>query len=346
MNSKKLFRKGVRGLAFAYLAAIVLIAACLRFVGESWWVSGVLMYLPQIGWALPLPFVVALLLLTREWRLLWTQLAAFLVWLFVLMGFNVPWPHFSSGAAPKLRVMSFNVNSCYAGVPVVAGQIREHDPDLVIVQELFSNGQALADELAKSYPAVHREGQFLLASRYPILSATVPDRVAVGDAMRTTRSIRYLVKSPLGELVVYNMHPLSPRAALWSVRKGGLRRQLLHGHALDGEVEGTTQDHARVRLMQAQATADLANAEKGTVLIAGDTNMPSFSPALHRIFGAYQDGFVEAGWGLGFTFPADRLRWMRLDRIMASKALKFVDFRVGCGKVSDHSCVVAELQHR
>jgi vancomycin resistance protein VanJ len=345
LKLKNLFRSGARWLSIAYLLALLLVAACLYFIGEGWWISGVLMYLPQLGWALPLPLVVGLLAWTRQWRQLQLQLAGALVWLFVLMGFNLPWPQFSGAAAPKMRVLSFNVNSCYSGVEVVAAKIREHGADLVLVQELFGNDEPLAAALRKDYPAVQFDGQFLIASRYPILTSKVPPRVAVGDAMRTARFVRYVVQTPFGELAVYNMHPISPRGALWKLRKGGFRKQLLQGHALDGEVEEDTQGYAQVRLAQAKAAADMAKAEPGLVLIAGDTNLPSFSPALRRTFGAFQDGFSEAGWGFGFTYP-DRIPWMRIDRIMASNGLKFVDFQRGCQGASDHLCVVAELERR
>jgi len=88
--------------------------------------------------------------------------------------------------------------------------------------------------------------------------------------------------------------------------------------------------------------------ELSFLLIAGDLNMPSLSPTSHRIFSDYQDGFEQAGWGFGHTFPnRSGLRmWLRLDRILASRELAFVDFELGCMRASDHYCVVAELQRR
>jgi endonuclease/exonuclease/phosphatase (EEP) superfamily protein YafD len=80
-------------------------------------------------------------------------------------------------------------------------------------------------------------------------------------------------------------------------------------------------------------------------VLAGDTNLPSLSETLGRYLSSYADGFKEAGWGLGYTFPANRRRaWMRLDRVLASAPLRFVRFETGTSSISDHRCVVAELQ--
>jgi endonuclease/exonuclease/phosphatase family metal-dependent hydrolase len=82
------------------------------------------------------------------------------------------------------------------------------------------------------------------------------------------------------------------------------------------------------------------------VIIAGDFNLPGLSPALGAL-ARYQDGFRAAGWGFGYTYAVGRRRWLRLDRIYASSALRFVHFEVGRHTTaSDHHCVVADLQKR
>jgi endonuclease/exonuclease/phosphatase family metal-dependent hydrolase len=243
-------------------------------------------------------------------------------------------------------VLTFNVNSCYAGVDNVAREILSPGADIVLVQELFSHGDELATILRRTYPVVEVSGQFLIATRYQLLTTLTPQRMlSVGETMRTARFVRYTLTTPMGDVAIYNMHPLSPRGALWMARKGGFRHQLLQGHIFDGEMERATQYHAAVRNEQAGAVAEMAKNDQGSVLIAGDTNLPGTSPVLRRTFGKYQDGFLRAGWGLGYTFP-EILPWMRLDRILASESLKFVGCSVACRHVSDHYCVVADLQRR
>jgi len=86
----------------------------------------------------------------------------------------------------------------------------------------------------------------------------------------------------------------------------------------------------------------LATAESNPVVVAGDTNSPGLSKGIARNFATFHDGFETVGLGLGYTYPA-RLRWMRLDRIFASNFFRFVNFKVGCEGVSDHLCVLGDL---
>jgi len=79
------------------------------------------------------------------------------------------------------------------------------------------------------------------------------------------------------------------------------------------------------------------------IILAGDTNLPNLSPLLPRYLADYRDGFERAGWGFGYTYPA-RLPWMRIDRIFASKELRFVSFKTGCDGDSDHRCVFASIE--
>jgi endonuclease/exonuclease/phosphatase (EEP) superfamily protein YafD len=99
-----------------------------------------------------------------------------------------------------------------------------------------------------------------------------------------------------------------------------------------------------MRALQVQAVAEAARSESDAVLIAGDTNLPSLSLILNRELAGFQDGFTKAGWGFGYTFPTTRGDWMRIDRMLANDKLRFVHFEVGDSPVSDHDCIVADLQ--
>jgi endonuclease/exonuclease/phosphatase family metal-dependent hydrolase len=101
-----------------------------------------------------------------------------------------------------------------------------------------------------------------------------------------------------------------------------------------------------LRAVQVQAFAELAAKEEGAVVIAGDTNVVGLSPLFHRFLSPFQDGFRDASWGFGYTFPTNRRPWMRIDRILASDHLHFVGFEVGTSKASDHLAVVADLEPR
>src|SRR5947208_2030177 len=110
-------------LAVAYPLTLLVCALLLRFVGERWWVTGVMLFLPRFGFVLPLPLLVAAIAGARRFRLLWSQVAALCV-LWPMLGFTLSSP-FAGGpdAQAKLRVLSYNVNSGYGGFDGIAAEI-------------------------------------------------------------------------------------------------------------------------------------------------------------------------------------------------------------------------------
>jgi endonuclease/exonuclease/phosphatase (EEP) superfamily protein YafD len=129
------------------------------------------------------------------------------------------------------------------------------------------------------------------------------------------------------------------------MRGQGLRREILSGRLFSSD-SAVFQANSGLRTLQVQSFSAAAQGETDPVVIAGDTNLPGLSYVFHRYLSGYQDGFTKAGWGFGYTFPADRHPWMRIDRILSSDALRFVGFEVGKSRASDHHCVVADLQVR
>ncbi len=328
--------------AIGYLAALVLIVLLLHTVGERWWATGVGLYLPRLGFALPLPFVVALLLLFGPRELLYSQLAALLIVVFPLMGFVVSVP--TSRGEPSLRVLSFNVNSAYFGVDVVVDAITSYSPDVVLIQEIFDNGNELEAALKPHFPTVLRSTQFIVATKYAVDSTVEPGKLPHEGRARSPRFIRYTAKTALGEVVLYNVHPISPRYGMYAIRGKGFRRELLTGRFFKAENTDEMQGDSELRKSQVEAFARSAAAETGTVIIGGDTNLPTLSPILSNL-SPFVEGFPSTGFGFGYTFPA-KLPWMRIDRILTSRDLTFTSFTVGCKGASDHLCVVADVRRR
>src|ERR1700722_13510102 len=115
----KSLRRVVAGLAVAYPIALLGAVAVLRYVGEAWWLSTLGLYLPRIGFALPLPFLAVALHFLRRPPLLWLQAVGALIILFPLMGLVLPRPTSADRGAATLRVLSFNVNAGYGGPGLV-----------------------------------------------------------------------------------------------------------------------------------------------------------------------------------------------------------------------------------
>jgi endonuclease/exonuclease/phosphatase (EEP) superfamily protein YafD len=337
----------VMALAVLYPLSLILVAATLRYVGEGWWMAAVALYLPRVGFAAPLPIIVLACLALRMRRLVWLQVLSALLLILPLMGLALPWPSGADPGKPKMRVLSFNVNSAHGGVQPVLGEIGRYSPDIVALQE-SGDDDPLSGPLRALYPTVLVSGQFILATRYAVTETTEPDKLVYDGHARSARWNRHVLDTPLGHVVLYNVHPISPREALYGLRgQGGLVHEIRSGHLFSGTAAARVEDNVGLRTLQLQSFSDSARRETDPVIIAGDTNLPALSALFHRYLSPFDDGFSIAGRGFGYTFPTDRWRpWMRIDRILASRPLRFVEFQVGRSLASDHHCVVADLQRR
>jgi endonuclease/exonuclease/phosphatase (EEP) superfamily protein YafD len=316
---------------FVYPAFLLAAVLSMRIVGEAWWVTTVALYLPPVLFALPLP-----LLVWSFWRrgprlLLLAQLLAVALIVFPLMGFVLPGFASARPGAPTIRVLSYNVMHAYAGPERIVAEIGRFTPDVVLLQKLLANFDEVQALLRARYPHVDFADGLLLASRFPITASYDPDWLTVDGLLESAAFAQRVLATPLGPIAVYNVHPTSPRVGLFTLGRGGLP---------------VLEQETALRVQQVRALVAHAEQQKVPVVIAGDTNIPSSSPLLRRELGRYRDGFSAAGWGLGYTYPYNIFRWMRIDRVMATEELRFVGFQVGSSDASDHLCVVADLQRR
>src|SRR5215831_19129275 len=89
----------LRLLAVSYVALLVVVVLALRLVGERWWVTDIGLYLPRVGFALPLPPIAFAAAVTRRWRLLATQAVAGGLLAFPIMGLHLGFP--APGPSPR-----------------------------------------------------------------------------------------------------------------------------------------------------------------------------------------------------------------------------------------------------
>jgi endonuclease/exonuclease/phosphatase (EEP) superfamily protein YafD len=329
---------------YAYPVLLAVTCAALVWVGEDWWVTAALLYAPRLAFGLPLLVLVPWLLVTRRRRLLWTQLLALTLTLFPLMGLVLPWPA-ARTTGPSLKLMTFNIGMNEEQHEVILSAIDQMAADLVLLQEVPSWPNPVVGGLRSRFPHVEASTQFVIASRYPILERTDPERIPSFDRRRSPRFMRYLVDSPLGKLAIYSLHPISPRGALGVYRMRDLFHQMRTGKILAGDPETNVSQNAALRAKQIEAAATMAAREKYPVLFAGDTNLPGLSAALHRHLSGYRDAFSSTSWGFGYTYP-QRRPFLRLDRILAGPELDFSEFESGCRGASDHFCVASRVIRR
>jgi endonuclease/exonuclease/phosphatase (EEP) superfamily protein YafD len=335
----------IRIAALGYPIALLVVWLALRFIGERWWVTTVGLYMPLELLAAPLPLLAAILAVRGPRRLLLSQAAA-LALLVPLLGWTWSFPGPATPGAPRLRVLTFNVDSDHFGFDGILRVIREAQPDLVLLQEAAPDE---AEELAPRLPGydVRGSGQFAIASRWPILEQLEPPRVVYEGVSHSPRFMRYRLNGPAGIVQVYSVHPPSPRAGLEDLRGEGLRHELQSGRLLENaHAMNLISRIAGLRMTQMRAVADDAARSPYPVIIAGDTNLPGLSWAFHQTLGGFQDGFRQAGRGLGYTFPATHHAWMRIDRILSDDHFRFLGCRVVPGRASDHHALVADLELR
>ena len=323
------------------MLAIILL---LRLVGERSWVVTILLYLPRLGFALPLPFVALLLLVFGPRPLLLAQLVSVALLVFPLMGLRLSGPAAPTpDAAAHLRVVSYNVDSGRAGPEAIVAQLRATKADVILLQEIRGRMRAALKDGLNGYQ-VHTSGQFWTASRYPIEEVFEAEPVMHDGVSRSSRFIRYRLALPSGPIYVYSVHPVSPREALDDLRGEGLRSEMASGRIFSGSGAPGVIANTSLRVQQIRGIAEDAARSPYPTLIVGDTNLPTLSWAFSHWLGRFRDGFAEVGRGFGYTFPAPKHPWMRIDRILASPRFRFLSFAVAQERTSDHFAVTAELE--
>lgn len=333
-------RRLARLLGASYVVGLLLAILAMRFIGERFWVTTILLYLPRIGFLLPLPFVAGAHLVTGEKlrALVVTGIAVVLVG-FPLMGYKLSGR--SEQAQPSLKVMSWNTNFGRTDNDAILRLIAEEKPDIFVGQATAHRTRALLRTQLPGY-SFESSDEFFICSRWPITDMLVPPDLAE-DPAHHPQFVRYTIESPLGLVDLFSVHPRSPRSGLERFRGMGLRTRLMQGDLPDDSEPINT--NTILRQSQVEAAMTEVARSKHPVIIAGDTNLPTLSSLYHRTLGRLNDGFDAAGQGLGYTFPAKR-SWMRIDRILTDDRFRFLSFKTGTTIASDHHYVVAELAKR
>ena len=328
-------------LAVAYPLALGLIVLALRFVGERWWFTLAVLYLPRLGFAIPLPFVLA-----AAWRwaprwLLAVQLVSVYLLIVPLMGFSFSSRTPAAPAGPRLRIVSYNIGKAGNRLPDAIAQIERFAPDMVAVQSVYPGDEPA---LKAAFQGWHLrvDGQFLMASRFRLREVSIPPPLQYAAGTGGARYVRYTIETPAGLVDVFNVHTTSPREGLDALRSGGVAGSLLSGRPAGAKTTDFVHFNAYRRQRQIAGLAEAAHASGNAVIIAGDTNLPGLSRIYGEHLSAFRDSFDAVGRGLGYTFPASH-PWMRIDRVLTNDRLRPLDYRVGPAIAAEHLCVFAEV---
>jgi endonuclease/exonuclease/phosphatase family metal-dependent hydrolase len=329
--------------AVLYLLALLAVVAALRVIGERWWVTTIALYLPRIGFALPLPLLIVALLLARSYRLLATQVAAALILLFPLMGLHLGGARSATAGALRFRLFALNIGLAKNGTGEILERIRGANPDVIVLEEVDDDNVEPLRFGLPGYAFRHLD-QFVIASRFPVEEEVVPPPIRIDGRARSAQYARCRLITPAGPIRLFAAHPISPHDAFDRLRGRGLRHELLSGRIFQAASARAMEPNTRERLEQVGALAADAAKSSDPVLIAGDTNLPGLSWAFSHWLGGLSDGFAEVGRGFGYSYPAQRMVWMRIDRILAGSRFRFLDAATVSPRVSDHLAVTADLE--
>ncbi|MBC7871436.1 MAG: endonuclease/exonuclease/phosphatase family protein [Chitinophagaceae bacterium] len=299
----------------------------LRFmIGERWWIIALfnsfihLMVLPALI-LLPLVLILAPpgVGFNRQRKigialLLVPAVIATLIW--YAPGFlskNLNDARALAADSPTLSVLSFNITSGATDVDEIADLILGLDADVVALQELsIAAASMLQAQLSTVYPydalvpdgnSKHGAGIF---SRFPILDAN--SFIDVQNKVNQRAEIDF----NNGRIVVYNLHLIYPFGNNFARR--------------------------------AAATQDIMSrtqAETLPVILLGDFNMTPQSEDYAQLIAAFNDAFMEAGSGTGFTYApvytnivprfitvGRNLPLARIDYIFYSDGFSIIDMQV------------------
>jgi endonuclease/exonuclease/phosphatase family metal-dependent hydrolase len=257
---------------------------------------------------------------------------AALVILFPLMGLHVGGARTATPGAQRFRIFTLNTGLGKNGTGEILDRIRGANPDVIVLEEV-DDDDVEALRLGLPGHAFRHVDQFVIASRFPIEEAVEPPPLSNDGEGRSAQYARCQLSTPGGRIRLFAVHPVSPHEAFNQMRESF--------RAVSAQ---TMEANTRERLEQVSALAAEAANSSDPIIIAGDTNLPGLSWAFSHWLGGLSDGFAEAGRGFGYSYPAQRMVWMRIDRVLAGPRFRFLDVATVSGRVSNHLAVVADLE--
>jgi endonuclease/exonuclease/phosphatase (EEP) superfamily protein YafD len=316
-----------------YALALLILGVANALGPERWWFTGFNLYMPQWIWGVPGAFLL-LLTLIFAWR--WAFVPLLLVaWVAgPLMGFRWNVPPDAPPGARRLRVMTYNVKWGWRDGEIVAAEVARYQPDLLLCQDSAGALGGALGTVLKGWN-VKVSGQYIIASRLPLSDPERLDISYPADPDHIHHAVRARLTVGDTQVTICNVHLLSPRYGLISVRS----------RDIDG-IERNCEN----RLVEARRLAGYLRDEQGPLILTGDLNAPQVS-LVCREFEALglRDSFVTAGRGYGYTYGAFtkvRHRYVRIDHIFVSPQFGVVRSVAGTDEGSDHCPVIADIYLR
>ncbi len=327
MNSRLIGRRLLTAAICGYLLVVLTAAVAINYLGDRWWPATILLFTPRWLLLAPAPVLFLLAIASHRHRLLSSGILVILAFgLFAVAHFEIPMSvfQFSKSAHSQILVLTLNCDYGRADVGLLNQLLAHYSPDIIQLQGASSRTASVFDQNWH----VHRSGQLLTATRFPILaSENIEDSsFAVGNSAAMACTIR----TPWSVICLVNVHFATPRDGLESVIS----------RWWDGK--GVLEANSRVREQQARVVSERAAMNSNPTIISGDFNTPVESAILSVYFVDFFNAFSDAGWGFGNTHFTRRTG-VRIDHILASSHWNCKSCAVLSSVGADHRPVLAGL---
>jgi len=310
-------------LCAGYAAVTVVLVLSWAIVGDAWWLQP--FNLSTFWWTLPGLLGVVVFALARRWGMVAFLAVPALAFLWIYGTLFLP--SLSDPPEGDLTVATFNTYVQTPDADHVLDLVDRVDPDVLLLQEVFPDRQAILEEaLADRLPntmTIQSEGVggVMVASRWPIV-----ENRPISTGNEDVRSTAVAVLDVDGQRVqVVPVHLRSPCPTCGA--------SLTDRLTLEGESRAL------------EMASVLAALDRGMpAIVGGDFNSTERSAAYRTLARAgFDDAHRAAGSGAGFSWPADgQLPWpvFRIDWLFG-RDLVAVDEWVDRAGPSDHRPVVA-----
>lgn len=273
------------------------------------------------------------------------------------------------GQENTLKVLSYNVHLFNRTLFVGQYELRDsiesfmsrENADIYFIQEFYHNEKKKAANNFERIPLTlgtpytyyeHDKGKngkpeyffgSVIFSKYPIIKKGVVVTYNGGKA----QAIYADIETPAGIVRTYNVHLQS--LGFDDKEYDFLKRA--HGLEIERAFDNTKSIYkkiisaAQLRTSQTIAIEDHMRGCEYPILIAGDFNETPFSFNTYSLRKYLRDGFVHKGRGLGKTFEGvGFLPPLRIDYILTSRGIDFLDFKTHGVEFSDHKPLTATIK--
>jgi endonuclease/exonuclease/phosphatase (EEP) superfamily protein YafD len=305
----------------AMAAALIALTISVKALGgEYWLVDLVTFFWPVVVLVAVVLFLTALFVPGKAVKLL--AVVAVAATLYPI--FSLP-PAPDSAAGNRLRILTANLLVENRDTASFVALLTREQPDIVLTQE---TRQRFVEAIRGSglYPfestgTLTDSDDKKVFSRYPIRSQT-EIKEAPGTLALVRRPMRLVIDGPDGPIVLYVVHPDTPRSLY--------------------------QWHRRNAYLDLLASAVGREADNAAVVVAGDWNAPAYSVFFDRFFQKTGFRFARPGWYLPVTRFATKYKRFfyfgsTIDHVAVSPQLRVTDWRRGRDIGSNHLPVIVDI---